>query len=428
MPLPPFDLWQRVADDAELLRRAEAGDPTQVTQIARLRKRYATDEVAAALDLLAARRKAAAKFPDDAGRLIADPAGVEQATSRRVADHKAAQFRSAGITNVLDLGCGIGGDAMGFTAGGLEVLAVDRDPTRAAMAGHNARCAFRVADAAAFEKPNADPAVGSVGDAHAGNPLTLALHLDPARRTDAGRIYCLADHEPPPEVIRQLQRRYGNLAIKLSPAVDLAELADTYDLADTRLEFISDAGQLVQSLLWTHRLAALPTHDTPEAHVHPGRPPRTATLLTDDGTHQLHGIPSPLPLARAMRYLFTVDAAAERAGLMHSLDLPALHPQLGLLTGDDLAPLAEADPRQPWLTGFELLADLPWHHERPRQVIDWLTAHDAGLIEVKTRGKAVDPDRVQLQLRGRGSHPFTVFILRFDQPLRALVTRRLSQP
>ena len=52
---------------------------------------------------------------------------------------------------------------------------------------------------------------------------------------------------------------------------------------------------------------------------------------------------------------------------------------------------------------------------------------DAGMVEVKTRGKAVDPDRVQSDLRGDGDTTYTVFILRFDRQVRALVTRRVAK-
>ena len=423
MPLADFAQWKAVADDAELLRRAAGADPTRVADLARLRKRYSAAQVALAIDLLRARAKAADKFPPPSDSIIADPAGVEQATARRVAEHKARELRARGITRVLDVGCGVGGDAVGLTAQGLEVLALDRDPTRAAMAGHNAGCASNHADAEdLLAKCNGNAPGNPRLTGWAPSPTT-ALHLDPARRNHAGRTRRLADHEPDPDTIRALRRHYQHLAIKLSPAVDLAELAETYDPDRTRLEFISDGGALVQAVLYTGRLA----ENLPPAG--PGED-RTATLVAGDAVHQLHG-PSagggpPLPLADARRYLFTVDPAVERAGLLGRVGLPAIHPRLGLLTADDEAPRSAHDPRRPWLTGFELRAQLPWHPDDPRQVQAWLARHDGGLVEVKTRGKAVDPDRAQSQLRGAGGITYTVFVLRFDQQLRALITRRLD--
>ena len=59
--------------------------------VAGLRKRLDADTVAAAIDLVTARRKAAGKFPDASG-LWADPQAVEQASSAAVAAWKAKRF------------------------------------------------------------------------------------------------------------------------------------------------------------------------------------------------------------------------------------------------------------------------------------------------------------------------------------------------
>ncbi|MEM8739829.1 MAG: hypothetical protein AAGG38_15310, partial [Planctomycetota bacterium] len=239
-----LSLWQRVADDPDLLAAADAIDPGRVADLARLRKHHPPDAVAVAVELLAARRKAAVKFPGLAPRLLADVPGVEQATPRHVADHKAQRFRRAGLTHLADVCCGIGGDSLGFAAAGLDVLAVDRDPVRAWMAGHNARCPARVADAETFHEPD------------------RALHLDPARRVAGRRVSRLADHLPPPPVLRRLLDRHPHAAVKLSPAVDLDDLAQQLPPGD--LEFISDHGRLVQAALYTGRLRADP--DRPPRH------------------------------------------------------------------------------------------------------------------------------------------------------------------
>jgi len=109
---------------------------------------------------------------------------------------------------------------------------------------------------------------------------------------------------------------------------------------------------------------------------------------------------------------------AQDAALMQraaTLDAPMVHPKLGLLTSDRVID-------SPWVTGFELIERQPW---RPKRVRQWLAAHDAGLIEVKTRGKACDPDKEQQRLRGAGDTPYTVFVLRFDTKVQALITKRI---
>ncbi|MEL7088679.1 MAG: hypothetical protein AAGL98_09610, partial [Planctomycetota bacterium] len=358
---------------------------------------------AVALELIKARRKATVKFPGRAETLIADAAGVEQASSLAVARHKAGRFRDAGFSQITDVCCGIGGDAMGLSAAGLSVAAVDLDPVRAWMAGLNAGCTMRVADAAELLTQTL-PGIAGV----------TAMHVDPARRTDAGRVFRLNDYQPGPATLLQLLDRFPDAGIKLSPAVNLDELEafiptfrNDQGGGGRELEFISEAGRLVQAVLWTGRLARPDT-------------PRSATLIVGERSRTVAGVPSEPGFSLPQRYLFTVDAAAERAGLLHTFGLPAIHPRLGLLTSD------LPDPHtNPWLTGFELLAELPWHSHEPKKVRDWLHAHDAGIVEVKTRGKAVDPDHAQRQLRGPGVTPYTVFVLRFDQRLAALITRRL---
>lgn len=271
---------------------------------------------------------------------------------------------------------------------GLDVTGVDLDPVRAWMTHQNAGCPTQCADAADVSLPP-----------------DAAIHIDPARRTQAGRIHRLADHLPDPATVCRLIERHPDAMVKLSPAVDLDDLAAS--LPPGRVEFVSEAGRLVQSLHHTGRLADL--HNAA---------PRTATRIDPDHTHQLSGKPTDayaLPTAPPATYLYTVDPAVERAQLLHTIGLPMIHPKLGVFTSDTLIHSA-------WLTPFVFQTLLPC---RLRKLKAWLTQHDAGLVEVKTRGKAVDPDTLQKQLRGDGRSMFTVFALRWDQQLVAIITKRL---
>jgi len=380
-----FATWRKLIEPQVRPLREAAGttDPTDVNAIARLRDLGSADLVRAALSLASARRKSLAKFPDRAARLIADAEGVEQASALSVAAHKARRFAALNADRpIVDLACGIGGDAMALQAAGAGVVAVDRDPLRAWMTHQNAGCPAAAADVSTLA-------------------LTGCLcHLDPGRRSEGKRTRSIHASEPGPETIEHVNALSAGLALKLSPAIDPGELPWPGEL-----EFISDRGRLVQSVLWTKALAS-------EAS-------RRATRLENDQCHSISGEPGGPPLGPMQRYLFTVDPAVERARLLKTLceeqGSYAVHPQLGLLTADQ--PVNNV-----WLRGFELLEKLPW---RLRRVQEWLRAHDAGLVEVKTRGQAVDPDRVQKQLRGRGNTPYTVFILRWDTQRFALITRRV---
>ncbi len=396
MPLeddPQVQLWKRLLDDeCERLRDVAAAiDPANVADVARLRAAWPADIVAAALELAAARRKAARKF-DNAALIVADVSGVEQASSQLVAEHKAQRFQSLQADRVLDLCCGIGGDAMAL-ARRVPVLGVDVNPLRAWMTGVNAGCdvlASRVEDV----EPHAD-----------------AFHIDPSRREESTggashRRWRFQDYQPGPQYLAHLMTRIATGAIKLGPGVEVSELPR---LDASELEFISERGTLVQAVLWTGELA-----------LHRGL--RTAMSLPESA--QLTGSPSvEIPCvedAKPLRYLHSINPAVERSELIGALCVQlgamALHARVGLLTSDE--PI-----ESPWLTSFELLAEMPWREQRARA---WLAAHDGGVIEVKTRGKAVDPDAVQKRLRGAGETPHTIFILRIDRKVRAFITRRLT--
>ena len=359
--------WKRLLSDdhAALRDRAAMAEPTDVAAVAALRKLASPELVRAALALSEARRKAATKFPDRAATLLADPEGVEVASSLATARHKAARWAQLGQANrVVDLCCGIGGDAIALTEAGLDVLGIDRDPVRAWMASRNADCETAVADAA-----DVDVSGGLV-------------HLDPARRSSAGRAWRLADYQPGPTVIGRCVTAARAAAVKLGPGVDVDALPFAGEI-----EMISESGRLVQAVLWTGDLR---------------RGERSATVLPHGAT--LTGAPSDAPAGDWANYIHAVDPAVERARLIGALaasfDLVMPHPQLGLLSGD-----ARIDT--PFATGFELIERMAW---RPKRVEAALRAMDAGAVEIKTRGGAVDPDAWQKRLSGEGDQRLTVFV------------------
>jgi len=83
--------------------------------------------VAAALTQSRLRARARAKFGEFADGMMFTADGLEQATRLELAARHASRFREAGVGHVLDLGCGIGSDAMAFAGLGLVVTAVDAD-------------------------------------------------------------------------------------------------------------------------------------------------------------------------------------------------------------------------------------------------------------------------------------------------------------
>lgn len=365
------------------LRVAAASvEPGDLTGIERLRKSWPAELVRAALNLAEAGRKLDVKWPGHG--FVADPEGAEMASGALAAAHKAGRFaRVMPGAEVLDLCSGIGADAAALAGAGLVVTAVDRDELRAWMAGINAGCASLAAVVESIELHD------------------RAFHLDPSRRDESGRRIRYEQLTPGPAFIAGVcAGRSG--AVKLPPGINPGEPPEG------ELEYISERGRLTQAVLWTGALARHPVSATA---LHRDRPPATIAGEAEGYTAIPHA-------DLESGWIHTADACVERAGLLAALcrraGLGMPNPQSGLLCG-------EVRVDDPLLTAFRLRAVMPWRREKVR---DWLRAHDGGLVEVKTRGKAADPDAEQPALHGSGGTAFVVFVLRFGEAVRAVICER----
>lgn len=401
-----LEAWQRLMRDehAGLRDLAMQADPGDVAAVARLRRHADAELVRLALELARARRKAEAKFPGRGRELVADVAGVEMASSQMSSAYKAERIaRCVGRgTSVVDLCCGIGGDAMGLTDAGLSATCVDIDPARAWMAGTNARCAS-VATACDDERL----------------PGGVCM-IDPARRDDADaggrRTWSLKDLRPGLDVVTKIVSQRAGACVKLGPGVDVGELPS--ELRAGHLEILSEQGRLTQALVWTGVLMDRRATE------------RSATLLRPGAAAvSLIGIAvapvSVAPRVRAM--VFEPDDSVERAGLLGELcvrsGLEMVHERVGLLTGEVLPtdPIARA-----MLTAFQVVEHMPWNERRVREV---LIRHRAGVVEVKTRGglgKVGEADELQRRLRGAGNVPMVVFVRRLGERVVGIVARRVA--
>lgn len=380
----PLAAWEWLASDAgrPLLEAAAAVGATTPAAVAALRKLGDADAVRAALELTQARRRAASKF-EGAGSLWCDGHGIEQASSGRVAAWKARRF--AGHATI-DLCAGIGGDLMAI-ARVASAEGVDRDPVRAWMAARNAGVPVQV---------------GDVRDADVRGRL---VHIDPARRDERGaRHHGLDGYEPGIDVLRRIWTDAPGGGAKLGPGIDLP-IEGAPD--GSELEFISEDRTLVQAVLWWGACAR-----------HAGL--RSATAIRAGEVRSMHGEPGPMPL-RDGAYgpcIAVPDPALERSGLAGacSARLGLTEAAVGLGIAHGPAPSHEDAW---WWRWYRVEAEIPW---RTDAAAAWLREHDAGEVTVKTRGKAVDPDALARAWRGRGSTPWTVFMLRHGNALRAFAT------
>ena len=371
MPDRRLDAWKQLAQsEAVPLVTAAAlvvdGGITPAS-VAGLRKSFPDAPVAEAIELAAARGRASGKFADPS-TLMLDRAGLEQATSEVVAAWKAARF---GAAPVLDLCCGIGGDAMALARRG-PCTAVDRDPVRAWMAGVNAGVSVRTE---------------TVETTLIDHPL---VHLDPARRDESSgrRSWRLEDLVPDLDSIRRIVAEAEGGAVKLGPGLP----RPTPELhANQSLSIIAEHGRLVQAVVWTGTLARLE--------------PCEAVDLPSGRT--LSGSPEGFMVAGELEgAMLTFHPAIERL----ELGVTALESAIGMdasLAGEPAVGLglvtiplnAIESVSSDWFRAVRILEVLP---PRPAGVASALRARfgdTLGEVVVRTRAAAINVDAWSREFR-----------------------------
>jgi hypothetical protein len=243
-----------------------------------------------------------------------------------------------------------------------------------------------------------------VGDAlDACPPDADAFHLDPARRSDAGRTRSIEDFQPGPDVWGRIIDRVGTGAIKLNPGVD------AYTLPDGEVEILSESGTLTQAILWVGRLA--------------GDQTRSASVLTDTGVVSIHGEPDrPDDSNEIGAYIGTLDPCVERADLVATLldttHTLLVHPGTGLVTSEEVV----QHPMIRWYKSLEVLA---WNQKRVKSA---LRSHDAGVVEIRTRAGVVNPDETQRALRGKGTRDdLSVLVYRLGDRVVAIIAEQVQK-
>lgn len=398
----PLEDWQAYAATGPAPELLSVPLQPTVADLSWLRKDWSQGVVAVAVEAARSRNRAASKLsPELVERLIADEQGVMVASSSVAASYKASCFARAGAQDVLDLCCGIGADAFEFARAGLAVTVVDRDPVRAWMGSHNAQCgaiADDVSSPAMLERIS-----GSL------------VHMDPSRRDDRKRRHDYASYQPGPEAIARIIDAAAGACVKLGPGVDFSLLPTP---EGSFLELLSEQGRLTQALLWTGSLANA-------RGIEAGH--RVATLLPSGERYSAE--PGPLidledwqdssgSERPVLQYVYEADAALERGSLLGAFarehGLRPIHPAVGVLTGGEVVD-------SPWLTRFDVLEAMPW---RSKAVKKKLRELDAGIVAVKTRAKAVEPDALQKDLRGKGDRELVVFVLKLGTKAMAIICQR----
>lgn len=367
-----------------------------------LRRTFAPEEAAALLTLAELRQRAQAKFPH-AQQMFFTPEALEQATAWPVALHRAKRLhRLAPPGPVLDLGCGIGGDALAL-AHFRPVIAYEMDPVRLRFAQANAE-ALGVADRISFHQEDWTQALAE------GRLLpAAAAFADPSRRVEGRRVFSLHRMVPPLETLLILQARVPALAVKVAPGV-----ADEEIPPGCGVEFVSHEGVCKEAVLWFGPLAG-------------GRPARWAAVHGEGRWFVLEasGREPPLGPLSPGQLLYEPDPAVIRAGafseLCERLGAHLFDSQIAYLVG----PPERFDPQmRPFVAAF-------WveevHSFSLKRLNARLRALGVGQVELKRRGAPVEPE----SLRGRldlqpGGRPGVVLLTRRGAQRLMILGRRFS--
>ncbi|WP_439591773.1 THUMP-like domain-containing protein [Microbacterium sp.] len=362
--------------------------------VTRLRKDgHSPDLVSAVVGQARLRVKARAKFGEFAQRMLFTRAGLEQATRLPVAARHAARFRDAGMTDVADLGCGIGGDALGLAGLGLRLRAVDADETTAAIAAYNLA-------------PFADAVSVTHGTAETSDLSGIdAVWLDPARRTSGHTETTRTrpeDWSPSLDWVFALAARVP-AGVKLGPGLDRDLIPD-----DVEAQWVSADGSTIELVLWSRPLAR------------PGVR-RAALVVRGDAAHELTSATDAAdePVRELGAYLHEPDGAVIRARLIgdvaRALQAGMLDERIAYLTSD-------AALTSPFVASFRVREVLP---ADPKALSRALRERGIGRLEIKKRGVDIDPARLRTQLKLRGDASATLFVTRIGSKRTAILADRV---
>jgi SAM-dependent methyltransferase len=386
--------WLLSDEGQDLLRRASevyvdaGGDPLRTTTTLRrdVTGEDAAARVAAAVTQVQLRQRAEAKLGEDAARMYFTPDGLEQATRRRVADHRAARLAAAAPASVLDIGCGIGGDLVAFARAGLTVAGIDRDPLRVEVA--RANLAALGLGGAVLEASAEDLDLDAFG----------VVFADPARRTDAGRVFDVEGWSPPwPFVERLLTARAA--VVKLAPGLP-------HDLVPggVEAEWVSHDGDVKEAVLWSSYLA------TARRRATVIRGGGLATLTDEDD-------PGEQNVSPVGRFLYEPDGAVVRAHLVTAV---AAGVEGGLVDEHIAYVTSDASYRTPFARSYEVLEELPYK-EKPLRAA--LRERNVGRLTIKKRGVDVVPEELRKRLALSGDEEATLVMTRVAGKGTALLVR-----
>ena len=353
--------------------------------------------VAAVLTQAKLRRRAAGKFGPFADRMLFTEAGLEQASRLSVAALHANRFRQAGITEVADLGCGIGAESLAMASLEINVKAYEIDEVTAAIATYNL---------SPFE--NAFVEQADVTELDLSN--FGGLFFDPARRELGGpsrerasRKFDPAAFSPTYDFVIEAAAKKPT-GIKFGPGHPHEGIPE-----NAEAQWVSVDGDLVELSLWFGEVA---------------RPniKRAALLIAKEGKHEITSNSTArkdAPIGELGSYLYEPDNSIVRSHLIGELadqiDARLFAPEIAYLTND-------LQIESPWLKGYRVLDNLVFDRKKLKA---YLRERNIGTLEIKKRGSDIVPEELRKELSPKGEGAATLIVTRVGDAHRVLVAEAI---
>lgn len=358
---------------------------------------YDAGLVAAVLTQAKLRRRARKKFGDFTDGMLFTEDGLEQASRLQAAALHAGRFRGAGITQVADLGCGIGAESLAMGAIDLNVRAFEIDEVTAALAVFNL---------GAFDNVEVEQADITTLDLS----QFEALFFDPARREldgkgeRAARKFDPAQFSPNYDWVVE-QARTKPTGIKLGPGHPHEAITD-----DAEAQWLSIDGDLVELALWF-------------GDVKRPKVSRAATVVNLSGRHEIVSETfesEPAEIAPLKQFIYEPDNAVVRSHLIADLagvvGATLISREIAYLSSD-----AQID--SPFMRGFRVIDEMAFDRKKLKA---YMRDNNIGTLEIKKRGVDVVPEQLRKELSLKGEIAATLILTRVGDDHRALIAEPLK--
>ena len=382
-------LWNAIGDldaKADVLKlvsalRAEGYDPGLV---------------AAVLSQAKLRRRARKKFGDFTDGMLFTEDGLEQASRLQAAALHAGRFRGAGISQVADLGCGLGAESMAMGAIDLNVRAFEIDEVTAALAVFNL---------GAFDNVEVEQADITTLDLS----QFEALFFDPARREldgkgeRAARKFDPAQFSPNFNWVLE-QARTKPTGIKLGPGHPHEAIAQ-----DAEAQWLSIDGDLVELALWF-------------GEVKRPKVARAATVVNSTGRHEIVSETfesEPADVSALKQFIYEPDNAVVRSHLIADL---AREVGASLISREIAYLSSDREIDSPMMRGFRVIDEMAFDRKKLKA---YLREQNIGTLEIKKRGVDVVPEQLRKEMSLKGEIAATLILTRVGDDHRALIAQPL---